>query len=247
MTMTVPESQPTAEHSHAGAVVLPPGSLPHPLAIRRDIPVRPRVVIADAQALVAEGLAMLLAPDFDVVGRVSDGPSLLEVVRRRRPDVAIVDVTMPLLNGLDAARQAKQIDPSLKVVIVTANEDPRLAARAIRSIASAFILKRCPATELVTAIREVLQRHTYVTPLIADRMVESALHSVADDALERQLTIRQRQVLQLLAEGKSMKQAAQLLGITPRTVAFHKYRMMDQLHVTTNAELIKVAFQDHVI
>ena len=244
--MTVYESRPGPAHP---ASVLVPGNpmAAHALSFTRDLPVRPRVVIADAQALVAEGIAMLLAHDCEIVGRVSEGPALLDIVRERHPDIAIVDVTMPLLNGLDAARRAKDIDSSLKIVIVTANEDPRLAAQAIRSTASAYILKRCPASELVTAVREVMHRRTYVTPLMADRMVQSAMRAGPDDVLAEHLTIRQRQVLQLLAEGKSMKEVANLLGITPRTVAFHKYRMMDQLHVNTNADLIKVAFLGHVI
>jgi DNA-binding NarL/FixJ family response regulator len=207
----------------------------------------PRVVIADAQTLMAEALEKLLAPECAIVGRVSDGLALLEMVESTHPDVAVIDVTLPLLNGLDAGAQAKQIDRTLKIVIVTANEDPDLAAQAIRACASAFLLKRCGGAELMKAIREVMQHRTYVTPLITSGMVHSLMQSSLGDKSTSQLTSRQRQVLQLLAEGKSMKQAGSILGITARTVAFHKYKMMEQLKITTSAELIRVACQGHVV
>jgi DNA-binding NarL/FixJ family response regulator len=207
----------------------------------------PRVVIADAQALMAEALEKLLAPECVIVGRAYDGHALLEIVEAQRPDVAVIDVALPLLNGLDAGSQARAIHRSLKIVIVTANENPSLAAHAIRVGASAFLLKRCDGAELIRAIREVMQHRTYVTPLIAGDVVHSLMHTSLDDKSADQLTRRQRQVLQLLAEGKSMKEAGSILGITARTVAFHKYRMMEQLKITTSAELFRVAFQDHVV
>jgi DNA-binding NarL/FixJ family response regulator len=207
----------------------------------------PRVVIADSQALMAEALEKLLAPECVMVGRVSDGHALLEIVQAEHPDVAVIDVALPLLNGLEAGSQARQIDRSLKIVVVTANEDPDLAAHAMRVCASAFLLKRCAGAELMKAIREVMQQRTYVTPLIAGGIVQSLMHAPLGDKSAEQLTSRQRQVLQLLAEGKSMKEAGSILGITARTVAFHKYRMMDQLKITTSAELIRVAFQGHVV
>jgi DNA-binding NarL/FixJ family response regulator len=208
---------------------------------------RPRVVIADAQVLMGEALEKLLATECEIVGRVSDGRALLEIVASQHPDVAVIDVALPLLNGLDAGSQAKQIDRALKIVIVTANEDPDLAAQAIRVCASAFLLKRCGGSELMRAIREVMQQRTYVTPLMTGDIVNSMLRTTLDDKSADSLTQRQRQVLQLLAEGKSMKQAGSILGITARTVAFHKYRMMEQLKITTSAELIRVAFQGHVV
>ena len=203
----------------------------------------PRIVIADAQQLMAEALEKLLDVEFAVVGHASDGPALLEIVQQRHPDVAVIDVALPLLNGLDAGSQAKRIDRGLKIVIVTGNEDPDLAAQAIRACASGFLLKRCAGSELIRAIREVMQHRTYVTPLITEGMVNSLIRSSSGDGSVIDLTSRQRQVLQLLAEGKSMKQAGSVLGITARTVAFHKYRMMQQLHVTTSAELMRVAFK----
>jgi len=207
----------------------------------------PRVVIADAQTLMAEALEKLLSSECVIVGRVSDGHALLEVVASQHPDVAIIDVALPLLNGLEAGSRARQIDRNLKIVIVTGNEDPDLAAHAIRVCASAFLLKRCDGSELLRAIDEVMQHRTYVTPLIAGGMVRSLLHTPPAETATDQLTSRQREVLQLLAEGKSMKEAGSILGITARTVAFHKYRMMEQLKITTSAELIRAAFRGHVV
>src|SRR5262245_22545592 len=207
----------------------------------------PRVVIADAQTLIAEALEKLLSSECAIVGRVSDGHALLQVVESQHPDVAVIDVALPLLNGLEAGSRARHIDRNLKIVIVTANEDPDLAAHAIRVCASAFLLKRCDGSELLRAIREVMQQRTYVTPLIAGGMVHSLMHTSPGETPTDQLTSRQRQVLQLLAEGKSMKEAGSILGITARTVAFHKYRMMEQLKITTSAELIRAAFRGHVV
>jgi DNA-binding NarL/FixJ family response regulator len=207
---------------------------------------KPRIVIADPQVLVAEALETLLASECTILTRVTDGPSLLEVVRERHPDVAVVDVALPLLNGLDAARLAKDIDPSLKVVIVTANESRELEVSALQSGAAAYVLKRCASAELLVAIREALQDRIYVTPLVESGISPSSAFLPADLLTDR-LTLRQRQVLQLLVQGKSMKEAAHALGITARTVAFHKYRMMSQLRVRSSAELIRVACQGHVV
>ena len=208
---------------------------------------RPRIVIADPQALVADAFETLLSSECAIVGRASDGQELLQVVQQQQPDIALMDVTMPVLNGLDAGRQARQIARSLKIVFVTANEDPDLAAHAIQTCASAYLLKRCPGAELLRAIREVMANRTYVTPLITDGMLHSLMHAAPVDPASEPLTFRQRQVLQLLAEGKSMKQVGGILGITARTVAFHKYRMMELLKITTSAELIRVAVQRHVV
>ena len=206
----------------------------------------PRVVIADPQPLVAEALQTMLEHECVIVGRVSDGRALVHAVETAHPDVAVIELALPLLNGLEAARQARRIDRSLKIVIVTANEDPDMAAEALRSCASAYVLKRGAGEELMRAIREVTQHRTYVTPLITNGMVHSLMHGSIERMTSR-LTSRQRQVLQLLAEGKSMKEAADILGITARTVAFHKYRMMAQLKITSSAELIRVAYEAHVV
>jgi len=207
---------------------------------------KPRIIIADDHTLLVEAFEKLLAPECDVVAKVADGRALVDAVREHRPDLVILDLAMPLLNGLDAARQIKQMDPSVRLVFVTMNEDPDLAAEAFRAGAAAYLLKRSAGSELLTAIREAMKRRSYVTPLVTEGMLGALMHSTPDPAA-RQLTSRQREVLQLLAEGKSMKEVASVLNVTPRTVAFHKYRMMEQLNIKTNAELIQYAIRQHVI
>jgi DNA-binding NarL/FixJ family response regulator len=207
---------------------------------------KPRVIIADDHTLLVEAFEKLLAPECDVVAKVADGRALVEAVKKLRPDVVVLDLAMPLLNGLDAARQIRQIDPSVRLVFVTMNEDPDLAAEAFRAGGAAYLLKRSAGSELLTAIREAMKRRSYVTPLVTEGMLGSLMHS-GNETPSRQLTARQREVLQLLAEGKSMKEVASILKVTPRTVAFHKYRMMEQLKIKTNAELIQYAIRQHVI
>jgi DNA-binding NarL/FixJ family response regulator len=208
---------------------------------------KPRVVIADRQALVAEAFEKLLASDCTIAGRVTDGRALIDMVREQRPDIAVVDVELPMLNGLDAGREARQIHSPLRIVIVTTREDPDLAASAFRAGASAFLLKRCAGAELLKAIQEVMRGRTYVTPLIADLVVQSMARPPEPGQASPRLTLRQREVLQLLAEGRSMKEAARILRIRVGTVAFHKYRLMEQLNVRTSADLIRFAVQRHVI
>jgi DNA-binding NarL/FixJ family response regulator len=208
---------------------------------------KPRVVIADAQALVAEAFEKLLAGDCIISGRVTDGRSLVEMVRAQKPDIAIVDVGLPLLNGLDASVEARQAHPHLKVVIVTTEENPDVAASALRGGASAYLLKRCAGSEVLKAIHEVMRGRTYVTPLIANFVVESMAHAAQRRDASPRLTLRQREVLQLLAEGRSMKEAARILHIGVGTVAFHKYRLMEQLHARSKADLIRFAVQRRVI
>jgi len=162
-----------------------------------------------------------------------------------KPDVIVLDIAMPLLNGLEAGRQIKRKLRDVKLVFLTMNEDPELAAEAFRSGASAYLLKRSAASELTTAIREVMNGRSYVTPLITSGMVGSLLKE--RDTGEADLTSRQREVLQLLAEGHSMKEVANLLNLTPRTVAFHKYEMMKRLNVNSTAELIQYAVKRHIV
>ena len=207
---------------------------------------KPRVILADDHTLLVEAFEKLLAPECDVVARVADGRALLAAVEKHHPDVVVLDLAMPLLNGLEAARQIKQMDPSVRLVFVTMNEDPDLAAEAFRAGGAAYLLKRSAGSELLTAIREAMKRRSYVTPLVTEGMLGSLMHS-ASDSPSKQLTARQREVLQLLAEGKSMKEVGSILNVTPRTVAFHKYRMMQQLKIKTNAELIQYAIRHHVI
>jgi DNA-binding NarL/FixJ family response regulator len=178
------------------------------------------------------------------VGQVSDGRALVTAADNLKPDLIVLDISMPLLNGLEAGRQIKQKSPGVKLVFLTMNEDADLAAEAMRSGASAYLLKRSAASELLTAIREVMQGRSYITPLVTEGVVGS-LQQVDQQA--QQLTPRQREVLQLLAEGHSMKEVGNLLNLTPRTVAFHKYRMMEQLKVKSSAELIQYAVKHHIV
>jgi DNA-binding NarL/FixJ family response regulator len=206
----------------------------------------PRVLLADDHALLIGAIEKLLAEDYDVVGQVNDGRALLEAAEKLKPDVVVLDISMPLLNGLEAGRLLKQRHRDIKLVFVTMNEDPDLAAEALRSGASAYILKRSAVSELTTAIREAMLGRTYITPLVAAGLVGSLLHSESEQP-GGTLTSRQREVLQLLAEGYSMKEVASELNLTPRTVAFHKYRMMEQLRVKSTAELIQYAVKKHIV
>jgi DNA-binding NarL/FixJ family response regulator len=208
---------------------------------------KPRVILADDHTLLLEAFEKLLAPECDIVAKVGDGRALIAAVQEHHPDVVVLDLSMPLLNGLEAARHIKQIDKAVKLVFVTMNEDPDLAAEAFRAGGSAYLLKRSAGSELVTAIREAMKHRSYVTPLVTEGMLGSLMHSSSTDAPSRQLTARQREVLQLLAEGKSMKEVASILNVTARTVAFHKYRMMEQLKIKTNAELIQYAIRNHFV
>jgi len=206
----------------------------------------PRVLLADDHNLLLGAFAKLLSDECEIVGSVSDGRALLEAAERLKPDIIVLDVAMPLLNGLDAGRQIKQARKSVKLVYVTMSEDADVAAEAFRAGASAYLLKRSAASELLVAIREVMKGRSYVTPLVTEGMVGSFMQA-AERKPSHELTPRQREVLQLLAEGHSMKQVAALLNVTARTVAFHKYRMMEQLNVRSNAELIQFAVKNHIV
>ena len=208
---------------------------------------RRRVLLADDHTLLLEAFEKLLEPDYTVVGAVSDGRALLAAAAELKPDVIVLDIAMPLLNGLDAARQIRKTMPAIKLIFLTMNEDPNLASEAFRIGASGYLLKTSAASELPKAINEALCGRSYVTPHITQGMMESFIRRPGDDRDAPQLTHRQREVLQLLAEGRSMKEAAKILKITPRTVAFHKYRMMDQLHLKTNADLIQFAIKEGMI
>jgi DNA-binding NarL/FixJ family response regulator len=206
----------------------------------------PRVLLADDHTLLLGAFEKLLAGECEVVGQVSDGRAVLAEAQRLKPDLVVLDILMPVLNGLEAGRQIKQKQPDLKIVFLTMNEDPDLAAEAFRSGASGYLLKRSAASELVTAIRQVMQGRSYITPLLTAGLVGSLVHA-DEEQPSRKLTPRQREVLQLLAEGRSMKEIGEVLDLTPRTVAFHKYRMMEQLGVRTTAELIQYAVKHHIV
>jgi DNA-binding NarL/FixJ family response regulator len=206
---------------------------------------RPRVLLADDHRLVVEACVSLLEPDCEVVGIVTDGRALVPKAIQLQPDVVVLDIGMPLLNGLDAGRQVKQAMPSVKLIFLTMNEDPDLAAEALALGASGYLLKTSAARELPEAIRTAVRGDTYVTSQASQQMIESFVQG-NDRSSNGALTPRQREVLQLLAEGYTMKEAAGVLHVTPRTVAFHKYRVMQQFRLRSNAELIQFAIDQRI-
>jgi DNA-binding NarL/FixJ family response regulator len=207
---------------------------------------RPRILLADDHTLVVEGFRKLLEPEFEIVGVVPDGRALLAATLREKPDVVIVDIGMPLLNGIDAGRELKRLVPRTKLIVLTMNEDPDIAREALRQWASAYLVKKSAGTELIRAVREVLKGKSYVTPRLAQRLMDEF---VRDPRVGRtkELTPRQREVLQLLAEGRTMKETADLLHLTPRTVAFHKYRIMDEFGLKTNSDLVRFAIRERIV
>ncbi|MFZ1009106.1 MAG: response regulator transcription factor [Candidatus Sulfotelmatobacter sp.] len=215
------------------------------MIVRRNLP---RLVIADDHTLVAEACKKLLEVDYEIVATVGDGRSLVRVAAALRPHLIIVDVSMPLLNGLDAGQQIKELLPSVRLVYLTMNHDADLAAEAFRRGASGYLLKTCAASELAIAVREVLRGKSYLSPMIARDTVEFLLRQDKKLVEEgERLTERQREVLQLLAEGKCMKEVASELNVTTRTVAFHKYRIMEVLNAKSNAQLVQYAIRHHLI
>lgn len=212
---------------------------------RRNLP---RILIADDHTLVAEACKKLLDSEYEVVGTVTDGRSVVRAAVELKPHLIIVDISMPLLNGLDAGQQIKELLPSVKLLFVTMNHDADLAAEAFRRGASGYLLKTCAASELTIAVREILRGKSYLSPMIAKDTVEFLLRQDKGVVEEgSRLTERQREVLQLLAEGKCMKEVASVLNVTARTVAFHKYRIMEVIHAKSNAELVQYAIRHHLI
>jgi DNA-binding NarL/FixJ family response regulator len=205
---------------------------------------RPRILLADDHVLLLDAFKALLTPEFDVVGTVTDGRMLLETCSQLHPDVVVLDITMPLLNGLDAGRQIRSLHRSVKLIYLTMNPSPDLAAEALRLGASGYLLKTSASHELTQAIREALRGRAYITPLVTRDVVGSLTQERTGPP---ELTTRQREVLQLLAEGRSMKEAGSILNLTARTVAFHKYRMMEQLRLKTSAELVQFAVKLGVV
>ena len=207
----------------------------------------PRILLADDHRLVIEALRKLLEPHCSIVGLAPDGLSLLEIAPILKPDVVIVDIAMPLLSGLEAGQQLKNIMPAVKLIFITMNEDPGLAIEAMRGRASGYLLKSLAASELFQAIQVALQGGTYVTPRIAKGMQDAFIRDPQAEIRDKRVTPRQREVIQLLAEGKSMKEAAAILKLTPRTIAFHKYRAMEQLGFKNTASLIEFGIKDHIL
>ena len=209
---------------------------------------RPRVLIADDHNLVAELCKRLLENDFDVVGTVADGRALVRASVELKPDVIVLDIAMPVLNGLDAGRQVKKMLPAVKLVYLTMNPDADVAAEAFARGASGYLLKTCAATELVLAVRDALRGKTYLSKALSRDAVDSLRWQHRDLVSEEErLTDRQREVLQLLAEGKVMKEIGGILHMTTRTVAYHKYRIMEVLGAKSNAELVKYAVRNHMV
>src|SRR5215813_458853 len=208
---------------------------------------RPRVILADDHTLVLDALKNLIEREFDVVGCFADGCTLVEEAPRLNPNVIVLDIGMPTMNGLNAGQRLKQAIPMVKLVYLTMNNDPDIASEAFRLGASAFVLKNSAATELLQAIREVVRGGYYVTPLMTKGMVGSFVQNFKRRKSKYNLTLRQKEVLQLLAEGRSMKEVAFVLNVSPRTVAFHKYTMMEHLQIRSNAELIEYAMRSSIV
>src|SRR5262249_54079045 len=202
------------------------------------------VLLADDHTIVAEGLRSLLEGEFEFVGTVGDGRALLDAARKLKPDVIVADISMPLLNGLDAVRHLKRDGSTAKIIFLTMHTEPQLAAEAFRAGASGYLLKSSAGEGLITAIHEVVTGRAYVTPLITKDMVTFYMDTAREpEQTTVKLTPRQREVLQLVAEGRTMKEVASILNISARTVESHKYEMMEALGVQTNAELVQYAIK----
>src|SRR5215813_2762503 len=208
---------------------------------------RPRVILADDHTLILDALKSLLEPEFEVVGIFADGRALMEGAAALNPNVIVLDIGMPMMNGLNAGQRLKQAMPLVKLVYLTMNHDPDMAGEAFRLGASAYLLKNSAAAELQNAIREVVRGGYYVTPLMTKGMDGSFIQNFKRRKSNNSLTLRQKEVLQLLAEGRSMKEVAFVLKVSPRTVAFHKYTMMEHLQIRSSAELIEYAMRSGTV
>ena len=209
---------------------------------------RKRVLLADDHKIVVEGLRTILEQEFELVGTVEDGRALVEAAETLNPDVIVTDISMPLLNGIEAAQQIKKVTPKVKIVFLTMHPDVTYATRALEAGASGYVLKHAAPSELITAIKEVLTGRIYLTPMIAKDVLDSFMsesHRRRKAVIE--LTLRQREVLQLTSEGRSAKEIASILNISTRTVEFHKYRMMESLGLRTNADLIQYAIKHGIV
>jgi DNA-binding NarL/FixJ family response regulator len=204
---------------------------------------RPRVLLADDHTMLLDAFRRLLEPECEIVGTAVDGRALVDLAANTRPEVIVLDISMPRLNGMDACAQLRRKMPELRLIFLTVNEDPDIAAEAIRLGASGYLLKSSASGELFTAIEQALAGKIYITPLITKRVpLDVFLRKATKPGVEK-LTVRQREVLQLLAEGRLMKEIADLLNVSPRTVVFHKYTIMKQLGVKTSAELVQYALE----
>lgn len=209
---------------------------------------RARILVADDHTLVAELCKKLLETEFSVVGIVGDGHAMIRAAAELKPDLILVDVAMPILNGLDAGEHVRELLPAVKLVYLTVNPDPAVAAEAFHRGASGYLLKTCACSELVVAVREILRGNTYISRTLPKDRINYLRRREREVAQEGdRLTERQREVLQLLAEGKVMKEIGDILNMTTRTVAFHKYRIMEVLGAKSSAELVRYAVRNHII
>jgi DNA-binding NarL/FixJ family response regulator len=209
---------------------------------------RPRVIVCDDHAILVEGLRGLLEPEFDLVGTAENGRALLAVAQNLKPDVVILDISMPELNGIEAARQLKKSNPNVKIVFLTMHLDVAFVTEAFRVGASGYVAKRSAVAELAMAIREVLKGRTFLTPLVTKDVVNTFLkRAPQDEKASSPLTSRQIEVLQLLAEGRSTKEISGILDLSPKTVEFHKYRIMEELGLRTTAELTQYAIRHGIV
>ncbi len=207
----------------------------------------PTVLIADDHKLFVEGVRKILEPEFHVVGWADDGRSLVEMATGRCPDIILVDISMPLLNGIDAVRRLRDAHCSSKLVILTMHADAEFVSEAFDAGASGFLLKHCDPDEVLTALREVLLGRRYVVRQLADVLLEGHVGRMKDAAPTVRLTAREREVLQLLAEGMSVKEAAASLNLSPRTIEFHRYNLTDKLGLKTVAELARYAVKHGIV
>lgn len=209
---------------------------------------KPRILLADDHALVLEGFRRILEGPYELVGTTADGRALVEAAKRLQPDVVILDVSMPLLNGIDATAQVRKLCPRARIIVVTMHADTDYVRSAFEAGASAYVLKRSAVDELEQAIRAVLAGHSYITPLITRELLDVFLATASDrSGGGHALTLRQREVLQLLAEGRTAKEIASALNISSRTVEFHKGQIMTQLNLQTTADLIKYALTHGIV
>jgi len=201
-----------------------------------------RVLLADHHAIVLEGLRHILEPEFKIVGEVADGRALVAVALMYRPEIIITAISLPLLNGIEAAREIRKINRKVRIIFFTMHADPSYAVEALDAGASAYILKSAAVAEILVGIREVLNGRVYVSPSIDKEVLRVHMDRTGRrEEAQTGLTPRQREVLRLLAEGKSLKEVAAVLKISVKTVEFHKYRIMNQLRLQTNAEMTKYA------
>lgn len=206
-----------------------------------------RVLLADDHMLVAEGIQKLLEPMCELIGIVADGRSLVAAAVKLQPDIAVVDISLPLLNGLDASRQVKKANPNIKIIILTMHSEPSFVTQAFRMGVSGYVLKQSAGSELLQAIDEVRKGRAFVSPLVTQGLVDQAVNPTSPaspgdgDEFAQSLSSRQREVLQLVAEGKATKEIASILAVSIKTVEFHKTRIMKELHLRSAAELTKYA------